>query len=184
MPADVLRSVAPLEPAALGTIRQSSLWCGVRLIESPHARCNRLSPCHPDPLRRCSSSVDVVRVTSLDRTDTLRPLSSVEYLTTVLARSTAPVFLFKHSETCGMSWQAREEVSLALADAAWDTPVYVVSVQRARPVSNEIARRLQVHHASPQLILIADGGVRWQASHMSITADAMRRVVAALPPLS
>lgn len=119
-------------------------------------------------------------MTSLDQTETLRPLASVDDLTTVLARSASrPVFLFKHSETCGMSWQAHEEVRTALADPAWDTAVFLVTVQRSRPVSNEIAHRLQVRHASPQMLLVADGEVRWQASHMAITADAMRRAVAA-----
>jgi bacillithiol system protein YtxJ len=127
----------------------------------------------------------VVRVTPRDHTDRLRPLASVEQMTAVLAQSAeAPVFVFKHSETCGMSWQAHEEVGLAIADAAWDTDIYVVSVQRARAVSNEIARRLQVHHASPQLLLIVDGDVRWQASHMAITMNAMRKALARLTPLA
>lgn len=105
-------------------------------------------------------------------------------MTAVLTQSASPFFLFKHSDTCGMSWQAQEEVLLAIGDAAWDTPVYVVSVQRARAISNEIARRLRVHHASPQLLLVLDGDVRWQASHMAITVNAMRKAVAALVPLS
>lgn len=119
-------------------------------------------------------------MTAFDQTDTLRPLASVDDLTTVLERSaTQPVFLFKHSETCGMSWQAHEEVRMALGGPEWDTAVFVVTVQRSRPVSNAIAERLQVRHASPQMLLVADGEVRWQASHMAITADAIRRAVAA-----
>lgn len=104
----------------------------------------------------------------------LRPLTTLDDLTASLARSwTQPIFLFKHSETCGMSVQAREEVLAALAGPGWETDVYFVSVQRSRPVSRAIAERLKVRHASPQLLLVAAGEVRWQATHLSITAEAM-----------
>lgn len=116
----------------------------------------------------------------MPQTATLRPLASVDDLSNALERSaTQPVFLFKHSDTCGMSWQAHEEVLAALDDPAWHTMVFVVTVQRSRPVSNAIAQQLQVRHSSPQVLLVADGEVRWQASHMAITADAMRKAVAA-----
>lgn len=107
------------------------------------------------------------------------PLTTTDDLTTVLARSAAqPLFLFKHSETCGMSFQAHEEVSTALEAPDWTTDVHLVSVQRSRSVSNEIAALLGVRHASPQILLVQDGAVRWQASHMSITAAALRRAIA------
>lgn len=118
-------------------------------------------------------------MTPFNRTDTLHPLASVDDLATALAQSASqPVFLFKHSDSCGMSWQAHEEVRMALADPDWATTVFLVTVQRSRPVSNAIADRLQVRHASPQMLLVTHGEVRWQASHMAITADAMRRAVA------
>jgi bacillithiol system protein YtxJ len=108
--------------------------------------------------------------------DTLRHLTTLDDLTASLARSwTHPIFLFKHSETCGMSFEAREEVLAALAGPDWDIDVYLVSVQRSRLVSNAIAERLQVRHASPQLLFVGNGEVRWQATHLSITAEAMRR---------
>ena len=106
----------------------------------------------------------------------LRPLTTLDDLTASLAHSwTQPLFLFKHSETCGMSFQAREEVLAALAGPGWVTDVYLVSVQGSRLVSSAIAERLQVRHASPQLLLVANGEVRWQATHLSVTAEAMRR---------
>ncbi len=109
----------------------------------------------------------------------LRPLTSLDDLSDVLARTAdRPVLLFKHSETCGLSLQAHEEVVSALADADWSTDVHLVSVQRSRPVSNAIAERLGVRHASPQLLLVVDGQVQWQSSHLSITREAMRRAVA------
>jgi len=111
--------------------------------------------------------------------DSLRVLSTLADLDTALARaSREPILLFKHSETCGMSLQAYEEVSAALNDAAWATPIYLVSVQAARPVSNAIAQRLGLPHQSPQVLLV-DGGdrVRWHTSHLAITADALQGAV-------
>jgi bacillithiol system protein YtxJ len=107
----------------------------------------------------------------------LTTLTTIDDLHAALARAatTTPLFLFKHSETCGMSWQAHEEVMAVLDDPAWEADIHLVSVQASRVVSNEIARRLQVRHASPQLLLVADGVVRWQATHLAITAAAIRK---------
>ncbi len=76
-----------------------------------------------------------------------------------------------------MSFQAREEVLAALERESWDTDVYLVSVQRNRDVSNAIADVLRTRHASPQALLVSNGEVRWQATHMAITADALERAV-------
>ncbi len=61
-----------------------------------------------------------------------------------------------------------------LDDPAWLTDIYFVSVQANHAVSNEIAKRLHVRHASPQMLLVQEGVVRWQASHFRVTADAIR----------
>lgn len=108
----------------------------------------------------------------------IRPLTDAADLDDVLSRSSLhPVVLFKHSETCGMSFQAREEVQAAVAEPGWPVDVHLISVQRSRPVSNEIALRLGVRHASPQVLLVKDGQVQWQATHMAITARALRTAV-------
>lgn len=117
----------------------------------------------------------------------MRPLTTLDALDVALASaSDHPILLFKHSETCGLSLQAHEEVQTLLGDPAWDVPVYLVSVQGARPVSNAIAERLGVRHASPQALLVCDGAVRWHTSHLAITASALQaaadRTVAAGAP--
>ena len=104
-------------------------------------------------------------------------MTSLDDLDAALARATSrPVFLFKHSETCGMSLYAHEEVREAIRHVAWAHDVYVISVQRSRALSNEVAARLSVRHASPQMLLVQDGTVRWQATHSAITAPALRAV--------
>src|SRR5918993_3634047 len=88
-----------------------------------------------------------------------------------------PVLFFKHSETCGMSLQAHEEVRDLVADPNWDVPVYLVSAQASRTVSNAIAARFGVRHASPQVLLVRDGAVQWHTSHLAITVNAVQAAV-------
>ncbi|MBA2356448.1 MAG: bacillithiol system redox-active protein YtxJ [Acidobacteria bacterium] len=109
---------------------------------------------------------------------TLRTLTNLDDLDAALARaSTHPILIFKHSATCGVSAQAHEEIATLVGDAAWLIDVYVVSVQMGRGVSNEIARRLGLRHASPQVLLVQDGVVRWHASHFHVTAQEIRAAV-------
>lgn len=118
----------------------------------------------------------------------MQSLTTLDALDAALARaSDRPILLFKHSETCGLSLQAHEEVLTLLADPAWDIPVYLVSVQAARHVSNAMASRFGIRHASPQALLVRDGAVHWHTSHLAITAAALQgaaeRMIAAQPPL-
>lgn len=106
---------------------------------------------------------------------TMRHLTDLDELNAALTRTAnGPVFIFKHSPTCGISAQAHEEITALLADAGWRTEVCLVVVQQDRPVSNEIARRLNLRHASPQILLVQDGVVQWHASHFRVTAKAIR----------
>ena len=108
----------------------------------------------------------------------MRPLTSLDSLATALASAdTQPILLFKHSETCGLSLQANEEMEALVSDPAWEMPVHLVSVQKSRPVSNAIADRLGVRHASPQLLLVHGGQVAWHTSHLAITVAAIHAAV-------
>lgn len=101
-------------------------------------------------------------------------LTTPEDVDAVLAESrTAPILLFKHSETCGISAQAWDELSEARASLP--VALYVISVQAGRAASSAVAERLGIRHESPQLLLVGDGRARWTASHFRITGDAARR---------
>jgi len=63
-----------------------------------------------------------------------------------------------------------------LADRSKERPV-LVEVQRARELSAEIENRLGVNHESPQVIVLRNGQVVWNASHYKITAEAVARAV-------
>lgn len=45
---------------------------------------------------------------------------------------------------------------------------YFLDLLKYRPISSAIAERFQVHHESPQIIVIKNGEVVYDESHMSI----------------
>ena len=82
-----------------------------------------------------------------------------------------PVVIFKHSLTCPISAGAYDEM------ADFEGEVALVEVQRARDLSREIEQRLGIAHESPQVIVLRNGQVVWNASHFNITADAVAEAV-------
>lgn len=100
------------------------------------------------------------------------PIADSGALEQLLARShNEAVVLFKHSVTCPISSAAYREMSRAGNDVA------IVVVQKARDVSNEIARRTGLRHESPQAIVLRNGEAVWSASHYDITSEAVGRAV-------
>lgn len=105
-----------------------------------------------------------------------RPLTSIAEFDDALAGSVRrPVFVFKHSYTCGTSAAAHESLGTLLegdmgAAAGW----FLVDVRAHRVVSSAIAERVRIRHESPQILLIATGQVRWHASHYRVSAESVR----------
>jgi len=87
-------------------------------------------------------------------------------------------FIFKHSTRCGVSSEALREVQ-KLLDGQADIPVFCVLVIENRATSNAVSESLGVVHASPQIILLREGKMAWQASHWEITADHLAEAWAA-----
>jgi bacillithiol system protein YtxJ len=117
----------------------------------------------------------------------LMPLEHVDELRRLIAESESrPVLLFKHSHTCGVSWEALEEIVAHLNERESDTPTRrlrstaqyaMVTVQTHRAISNAIAQKLGVRHETPQALLIRDGRVVWSASHFRVTAAAVNDAI-------
>lgn len=84
-----------------------------------------------------------------------------------------PLVLFKHSLTCPISAAAYSQMSGFAGEVA------LIEVQRARELSKAIGDRLGVPHESPQVIVLLNGRVVWNASHFEITADAVTGAVRA-----
>jgi bacillithiol system protein YtxJ len=83
-----------------------------------------------------------------------------------------PVWIFKHSLTCPVSGNALGEVA-RFADAAPAAALYVIPVQRARPLANRVEEATGVRHESPQALLLRHGRVVWHASHWAVTSQAL-----------
>jgi bacillithiol system protein YtxJ len=76
-----------------------------------------------------------------------------------------PIVLFKHSTTCPISAGVHQEISNADAD------INMVIMQKARNISDEIARRTGIRHESPQAIILKNGKVVYHAAHYDVTAE-------------
>ena len=93
-------------------------------------------------------------------------INSTEQLDGLFEKSNEkPIVLFKHSTTCPISAGVHEEISNADAD------INIVIMQKARNVSDEIARRTGIRHESPQAIVLKDEKVIYHASHYDVTAE-------------
>lgn len=90
--------------------------------------------------------------------------------------SGSAVVLFKHSESCGVSARAYGEMSQLSG------PVGLVSVQRARSVSDEIEKRWQLAHETPQVLIVRGEKLLWDASHFRVRAKEVETALASEGP--
>jgi len=77
--------------------------------------------------------------------------------------------VYKHSPRCASSKTAELEVG-RFAERHPDVPVYQLDVVRHRALARSLAERLDVRHASPQVILLRRGRVVWAGSHGEVDA--------------
>lgn len=85
----------------------------------------------------------------------------------------APIVIFKHSTTCGISAGVMREISAVKSD------VHVIIMQTHRPLSNSLAERTGIRHESPQAIVIESGRPVYSASHYDIEPKKLEEVLAA-----
>lgn len=88
--------------------------------------------------------------------------------------------LFKHSLICPVSHRAFDEYR-AFLEGAPDTPTAWIDVIGQRPLSQHVAARTGIEHASPQAIVIVQGEPVWNASHGAITKDSLAAALAREP---
>ena len=113
----------------------------------------------------------------------LTALQGLDDLDRVIAASgDRPLLLFKHSDTCGTSFEALDELVAHLNQRPADASYAMVTVQSHRDVSNAVARSLEVRHETPQALLVRDGRAVWSASHFRVTAAALNEAFTRLQP--
>ncbi len=81
-----------------------------------------------------------------------------------------PQIIFKHSTSCSISSisKSRLDSSQNLLDIA---DVYYLDLLSYRSVSNDVAEKLGVYHESPQVIVITNGEVSYDESHLDISVN-------------
>ena len=101
-----------------------------------------------------------------------KKLESMEDLDAAIEESkTKKVALFKHSTRCSISSMVLSKFERAVEKSDKDVSYYFLDLIAHRDISNEIAKRLDVEHQSPQLLVLEKGLVTKHASHNGATLD-------------
>lgn len=79
--------------------------------------------------------------------------------------------IFKHSTRCSVSLMAKRGFEADWDAIPTDTSLYFLDLISHRDISNAIADVFQVHHESPQTLLIKDGECILDSSHSDISAE-------------
>ena len=107
-------------------------------------------------------------------------LTDIDQLGEIIFNSNEkPAVIFKHSTRCSVSRMALKQFENEF-DAAEGVTPYFLDLIAYREISNEIANRFNVHHESPQILLIKDGQSVYDASHSEIDAEALKSKVETL----
>lgn len=97
-------------------------------------------------------------------------LQSEQQLDEIKEKSSGrPQLIFKHSTRCSTSALVKHRLERNSQPDGID--FYYLDLIANRPVSNKIADTFQVHHESPQILLIRDGKCVYDESHMGISMD-------------
>ena len=108
----------------------------------------------------------------------LTHLQHLEDLDALLEESSnRPLLLFKHSLSCGTSYEALDELIDHLNEDRLPARYAMITVQTHRELSTAVAKRLGVRHETPQALLIREGRVVWSASHFRVTGGALESAI-------
>lgn len=80
-----------------------------------------------------------------------------------------PIVIFKHSTRCAISSMAKNRLERSTQPENID--FYYLDLIRHRDISNKIAENFQVHHESPQILLIKNGECIYEESHNGIDME-------------
>ena len=102
----------------------------------------------------------------------LKDLGQINEIITISEEK--PVVIFKHSTRCSVSRMALKqfENEFNLQDKM---DAYFLDLIENRAISNEIAKKFDVMHQSPQLLLIKNGKCIYNISHSDIDAEFLKQ---------
>ena len=87
------------------------------------------------------------------------------------------VAILKHSTSCGISRMVLRQFEQSYDLKDEQIKLYFLDLLAYRDISNKIASRFNVPHQSPQLLVIKDGKVVYEASHSSIQSEKLNEFV-------
>jgi bacillithiol system protein YtxJ len=79
--------------------------------------------------------------------------------------------IFKHSTRCSISMMAKRRFELDWDNLPENISLYFLDLIKYRDLSAQVAQLFQVHHESPQLLLIKNGECILDQSHSGISVD-------------
>ena len=79
--------------------------------------------------------------------------------------------IFKHSTRCSISMMARRKFEMDGDQLPQDIPLYFLDLIKYRSLSAQVATDFNVHHESPQLLLIKEGECILDKSHGGISVE-------------
>ena len=85
--------------------------------------------------------------------------------------------IFKHSTRCSVSGMAKRRFEMDWDAIPAGTNLYLLDLISYRDISAQVAETFQVHHESPQVLLIKDGECVLDASHGDISADEVAEAI-------
>ncbi len=88
----------------------------------------------------------------------------------------APVFIMKHSTRCSISSMALNRLEKTELDK--EATFYYLDLLKHRNISDKIAHDYQVHHESPQVMLIINGECVYEETHNGINAAEIKEQIA------
>jgi bacillithiol system protein YtxJ len=83
--------------------------------------------------------------------------------------TTRPQLIFKHSTRCSTSALVKSRLERNQPPDSID--FYYLDLISYRHVSNKVADAFNIHHESPQVLLIRNGKCVYEESHMGISMD-------------
>ncbi|HSP40100.1 MAG TPA: bacillithiol system redox-active protein YtxJ [Gillisia sp.] len=86
-----------------------------------------------------------------------------------------PAVILKHSTSCGISRMVLRQFEMDYNIEPEKVDLYFLDLLRYREISNKIASRFNVPHESPQLIILNEGRVIYDASHGAISVDGFKQ---------
>jgi len=86
--------------------------------------------------------------------------------------------IFKHSTRCSISMMAKRRFEMDMDKLPANMPLYFLDLIKHRDLSAQVAQDFQVHHESPQMLVIKDGDCILDQSHGDISVEEAMEVLA------